>query len=232
LQAAREEECNRIARSIHDELGQALTGLKMDLAWLQRHVDDGQAVLLERMNTMSMLIDDTVRSVRRIATELRPAILDDLGLVAAIEWQSHEFELRTGIRVTFVADIRQTVFSPDSAIALFRILQEALTNVARHAHAGALEVQLEERKGWLVLTVHDDGRGITDPEITSLRSIGLLGMRERARLQNGTLRVFGSALGGTTVIARLPSVRSSRSRREPTLHFPTPERLDGEDAAP
>jgi signal transduction histidine kinase len=172
LQSVREEERTRIAREIHDELGQALTGLKMDVAWLQKHLDQQQPALVEKTRAMSDLTDIIIQTVRRIATELRPGILD-LSLVATIEWQLQEFQTRSGIEGKLISAPEETTLDVDGATAVFRIFQEILTNVARHAQATQLEVSLEEDATYLTLKVRDNGRGITDSEIQSPKSIGL-----------------------------------------------------------
>jgi len=203
LQSVREEERTRISRAIHDELGQTLTGLKMDVAWLQSHLDPPQPALLAKMEAMSGLIDTTIQTVRRISTELRPGILD-LGLAATIEWQLQEFQTRTGIESKFISDLEETILDADGSTTAFRILQEILTNVVRHAEATQVEVTLEETAAFLTLQVRDNGRGISKSEIYSPKSIGLLGMQERARLRGGEVQLQGSPGRGTTVIVRLP----------------------------
>jgi signal transduction histidine kinase len=203
LQSVREEERTQIARAIHDELGQALTGLKMDVAWLQKHLDQPQPALLEKTQAMSDLIDIIVRAVRRIATELRPGILD-LSLVATIEWQLQEFQTRSGIHSELINAPEETTLDVDGATTVFRIFQEILTNVARHARATQIEVSVEQNATFLTLLVQDNGRGITESEIDSPKSIGLLGMQERARLRAGKVQFQGRPGEGTTVTVRLP----------------------------
>jgi signal transduction histidine kinase len=204
LQSVREEERTHIARVIHDELGQTLTGLKMDVAWLQRHLDRQQPALLEKTQAMSDLIDTTIQTVRRISSELRPGILDDLGLVATIEWQLQEFQTRSGIQGKLISAPEETTLDADGATAAFRIFQEILTNVARHAQATQVEVTLEESASFLTLQVQDNGRGMTESEIHSPKSIGLLGMQERARLRTGEVQFQATPGKGTTVTVRLP----------------------------
>ncbi|NIW09715.1 MAG: hypothetical protein GWN33_03720 [Gammaproteobacteria bacterium] len=204
LQSVREEERTRIARVIHDELGQTLTGLKMDVAWLQRHLDQPQPALLEKTQAMSDLIDTTIQTVRRISTELRPGILDDLGLVATIEWQLQEFQTRTGIESKLSSAPEETTLDADGSTTVFRILQEILTNIVRHAQATQVEATLEETAVFLTLQVQDNGRGITESEIHSPKSIGLLGMQERARLRAGAIQFQGTPGKGTVVTVRLP----------------------------
>ncbi len=208
LERAREEESARISREIHDELGQQLTGLKLDLSWLAGRLEAsgqaGDAALLEKARAMSTLVDTTVEQVRRIASELRPGVLDDLGLSAALEWQAAEFESRTGIRCRLDCDPKAESVPPDHASAMFRIFQEALTNVARHAQARKVDVRLRIQDGALTLTIEDDGRGITEEEIRSSTSLGLLGLRERASLLGGETTIRRRNSKGTIVHVSLP----------------------------
>ncbi len=203
LLSTREEERARISHAIHDELGQALTGLKIDVAWLQRHLGPDQTALLEKTRAMSELIDATVQTVRQIAAALRPGILDDVGLVAALEWQIQEFQARTGIQCQLTGGLEESALDADRSTAAFRIFQEALTNVARHAQATRLEAGLEETATHFILQVRDNGRGIAPSEIGHPKSIGLLGMRERARQWGGTLEIQGAPGSGTTLTLRL-----------------------------
>jgi signal transduction histidine kinase len=204
LESVREDERARIAREIHDELGQVLTGLRMDLSWVVSRLPGDEAALMERSRSMLTLIDTTIRLVRRIATELRPGVLDDLGLVAAIEWQAQEFQTRTGIACEFASNQADLVLAPELGTAAFRICQETLTNVARHAHATRVHIRLEAEAGQLVLTVADNGRGITEQELANRTSLGLLGMRERALLLGGQVSIGGKPGEGTTVTVRIP----------------------------
>jgi PAS domain S-box-containing protein len=205
LQEIREEERGRIAREIHDELGQSLTALKMDLAWVRKRL--GRLTppeIMERLGQSLSLVGQTVHTVRRIATDLRPSILDDLGLAAAVEWQAREFEGHTGIRCLLRSTLRVRRLDRDVATAVFRILQEALTNVARHARAKQVTIRLGRQKDDLVLEVADDGRGISAEAGRSTRGIGLLGMRERAVALGGRVSLDGSPGHGTTVRVRVP----------------------------
>jgi PAS domain S-box-containing protein len=204
LLSVREEERTHLARVVHDELGQVLTGLKMDLAWLQGHLDPDQVPLLAKTRVMSSLIDTTIQAVRRISIELRPAILDDLGLVAAIEWQLQDLQKRTGLQCELISPLEEVTLDVVGRTTVFRIFQEILTNVTRHAQATQVKVKLEETGEHLMLRVHDNGRGIRQEEIHSPKSIGLLGMRERALLRGGDVHVEGTAGHGTTVTVRLP----------------------------
>lgn len=203
LQFVREEERARIAREVHDELGQALTGLKLDLSWLSGKVR-GTRGLNGKLKSMAGQIDATILSVRRIATELRPGVLDSLGLAAAIEWQAAEFQERTGIPCELKVAVTETIWEQNFTTACFRIFQEMLTNIIRHAQATRVDVHLTENDHALVLTVHDNGRGITEKEIGDAGSIGLIGMKERAAQIGGEVFFSGSPSGGTTVTARVP----------------------------
>ncbi|HEX8550788.1 MAG TPA: PAS domain-containing protein [Abditibacteriaceae bacterium] len=205
LTQVREEERTQIAREIHDVLGQPLTALKMELSLLRKK-SAGVAepdVFEEKIRTMSQLIDSTIGTVRKIATQLRPALLDDLGLEAAAEWQVKEFTNRSGIVCRFASKLGETEISPDSSTALFRILGEALTNVARHAEASRVEVKLSIKGRNAVLQVRDNGRGFS-VGTTNTKSLGLLGMRERAWLVGGKVEVKGVVAKGTTVVAEVP----------------------------
>jgi len=209
LQSVREEERTRIAREVHDELGQALTGLKMDIAWMEKKIieashkeDVGQ--FEEKLRELPGRVDAIIGAVRRIATDLRPPVLDDLGLVAAIEWQMQEFERRTGIKCEFHCKARYLELDSERATAVFRIFQETLTNIVRHADATNVTIQLEEFGGRLNLEVRDNGRGLTGGEVSNTRSLGLLGMRERATMLDGEVNIIGRRGKGTTVGVRIP----------------------------
>ena len=204
LQSAREEERRCIAREIHDELGQSLTALKMDLSWLKGRLPKGPGDLPEKTYSMMKLVDGAIRTIRKISTELRPGLLDDLGLPAAIEWQLGEFQKRTGIRCNtdLISDDIPVV--PDSALAVYRIFQEALTNISRYAEATRVDVSLKVSDGTLVLHVQDNGKGITENEIADPRAIGLIGMRERARAMGGEIHIHGAQARGTTITVNIP----------------------------
>jgi signal transduction histidine kinase len=204
LQSVREEEQTRIAREIHDELGQALTGLKMDLAWLSQHLSPTAKELAQKTAAMSGLIDNTIHAVRRIASGLRPEVLDEAGLGTAIEWQVREFQKRTGIRCRITLPEEEPELERDQATAVFRILQEVLTNVARHAHATRVDVVMTLDARELQLEVQDNGRGIGESERRSSKSLGLLGMRERALLIGGEIDIAGLKGAGTRVMLSVP----------------------------
>lgn len=203
LQAMREEERTSIAREIHDELGQVLTALKMDASWLGIKYKDHEPIA-DKTKSMASLIDSTIRTVKRICTELRPGVLDDLGLIAAIEWQAEEFQKRTGIlcEVSFHPD--DVTLDGERSTAIFRILQEALTNVIRHAEATRVRVLLEREEGRVLLRVEDNGKGITKDQLSDPRSFGLIGIRERAGFLGGKVRIEGNSGKGTVVTVSLP----------------------------
>lgn len=209
-QDVREHERTRMAREVHDELGQSLTGLKMELAWTGRQLagspDAAAATLGTRVKSLTALIDGMIEAVRRIASDLRPGVLDDLGLVAAIEWQARDFEQRTGIACTLTAPADDIPIERDAATAAFRIFQEILTNVARHSRGSNVEASLSTEGKNFVLEVKDDGRGITDNELAGRGSLGLLGMRERAVVFGGDVKVVAGPGKGTTVTVTLPCV--------------------------
>jgi PAS domain S-box-containing protein len=209
LRSARETERTHIAREIHDELGQALTALKMDLFSLKHTVPAPlRDPLLVKTDQMAKLIDEMVDKVRTLATELRPAVLDSLGLSAAVEWAVQQFARRTRIEGALDLPAEPLQLDADRSTDLFRILQEALTNVARHAHASRVDVHLRATPGEVVLEVHDNGRGITESETENVRSFGLLGMRERTLPWGGELCVRVAPHGGTSVIACIPLCHS------------------------
>lgn len=213
LQHVREEERTRIAREVHDELGQALTSCKLDLSWLANRLPQRLKPLIAKTRALSAHIDSTIETVRRISTELRPGILDHLGLAAALEWQANEFQTRTGIKCDVRANGREVSLEPELATTFFRIFQETLTNVIRHAGATNVTVRLKEDPGRVILEVEDNGRGITPEEISDPRSMGLLGMRERASLLGGEFRIERPRReGGTRVTVSMP-LRRPRSRK-------------------
>jgi len=216
LQQAREEERTVIAREIHDELGQSLTALKMDLVSMEEMLQRGNQGtgadhIMTRMRSMSDLIDSTVQTVRKISTQLRPVLLDSLGLVPAIEWQIEEFQNRTGILCSIDVSPEDFALDMERSTAVFRILQEALTNVARHAKATKVHIHLTLVGHLLTIGVKDNGRGISEYEMNQTKSFGLLGMRERALMFGGDLSITGETGQGTTITVSIP-VASEPSR--------------------
>ncbi len=204
LAAAREEERAHLAREIHDELGQSLTALKMDITDIRTHGNDFPPRTRDRLSAMGTLIDQTARTVQRLAGELRPPMLDELGLLAAVAWYIQDFEERFGIACTRVRFDDPPVTDRKRATALYRILQESLTNIARHAGATEVEIQLIYADAAVALTISDDGKGITEEEMKKLTSHGIIGMRERIMEHGGTLAITGKPGTGTTVHARIP----------------------------
>jgi PAS domain S-box-containing protein len=207
LQVAREEERSSIAREIHDELGQQLTALKMDLAWLSGQILPEQAPLIQRTVAMSEMVDSTIQTVRRVASELRPGMLDDLGLSAALEWQAGEFQARTGIVCKLNLPMEVVEIDRDQATALFRIFQEALTNISRHSRATKVRVVLKMRPDCIDFAIRDNGIGILESQISNPRSLGLTGMRERVYAFGGTLQFKSAAGKGTAVYVAMPLVK-------------------------
>lgn len=207
LEMVREQERTRIARDLHDQLGVRLTCLKLDLARLQSLMRESVFPLekmAEKIRSMSGEVDTTIASVQRLGTELRPGILDDLGLVAAIEWQCWDFEQRSGIQCVCTASQEEITLDRAPATAAFRICQEALTNVVRHARATHIRVLVEKVNGDLLLEIQDDGEGIPAEKLADTRSFGLLGMQERASGLGGWVEIAGRPGQGTTVTLRLP----------------------------
>ena len=204
LQSVREEERTQIARELHDELGQALTALKFDLAWLTSRLAKKDAALSQKASAVTTQIDTTIKTVRRISTELRPGMLDDLGLAAAIEWQAREFQKRTGVHCEVRVPTQDLQLTRAQSTGLFRIFQETLTNVARHANAQRVVTTLAHEADALTLSVQDNGRGIQPSERAGARSLGLLGMRERTELLGGAFDIRGAPGEGTTVRVRIP----------------------------
>ncbi len=210
MEVAREEERARVARELHDELGQVLTSLKLEFMWLvdelRRNEPKPGIQLANKLQSLIGLIEVSILSVRQISSDLRPAVLDHFGLREAIQWEATKFEARTGIRCHLSLAVKHEPGDRTRQLAIFRILQEALTNVARHAHAGAVRIALRERGRTLILTIRDNGRGITNAELASVESIGLLGMTERARLLGGRVSIAGAPGRGTTVTVHVPGV--------------------------
>ena len=206
LESIREQERANIAREIHDELGQALTALKLDIHWVGEKAGVRNPDLLARTRVMSAMIDATMQSVRRISSELRPKLLDDLGLSAAIEWQAREFERHAGITCTIQSQPDDIVLDQARSTALFRIFQETLTNVARHAEASRVKVALSTNPaGAVEMIVSDNGKGVTPEQLADARSLGVIGMRERVRSLHGSIEFVGRPGQGTTVRVSIPA---------------------------
>lgn len=204
LEKIREEERTRIAREIHDELGQQLTALKMDAAWVQKKISALQPENDNRLTEMIQLIDETIKSVRRISSELRPSILDDLGLIAALEWLGEDFSKRTGIKLTFTNKVSDFNPDPNTATQVFRIFQESLTNIARHAEASEVKILLDETDQSVLLQIADNGKGFDTEKTKYSKTLGLIGMRERTVLFNGDLIIEAASGKGTKVTVIIP----------------------------
>jgi signal transduction histidine kinase len=209
LQAAREQERASLAREIHDTMAQELTRLKLDLAWLSRRLakpltEPDQSLLKEKLEGMRAIADTSISTVQRLATQLRPVVLDTLGLQAAIEWQVRDFESRSGLRCEIGLPENNVAIDPERSTALFRILQESLTNIARHAQATEVQVNLRCTPNTICLTIRDNGSGIAEGKLMDPHSLGLTGMRERAALLEGDCQVLPSPSGGTQVEVSLP----------------------------
>jgi signal transduction histidine kinase len=182
----------------------------MELHLLNQQIKDachpGSNLINDRINGLMHLTDNTIGTVRRIATELRPPILDDLGLIAALEWQMGEFQRRACVSCKILSNIESVEVEDEAAITIFRIFQESLTNIMRHADANSVAVNLQEKDGKLILRIEDNGKGIAEENITGGKSLGLLGMRERARQIGGDLRIFKGPENGTTVLLTVPII--------------------------
>ena len=201
---AQEQEKSRIARELHDELGQALTALQMDIAWCKQRVPQDQDGFAGKLDKMEAMLDKTVAATRRIATDLRPLMLDDLGLVPAVEWLVESFTQRTGVACELAVSREALDLPAAHATAVFRTIQESLTNVAKHARASRVEVAVEQADGHLSVSVRDDGVGFSSEEARKPNSFGLLGLRERASLLGGEATISSSQGCGTYVELRLP----------------------------
>jgi len=203
LQNIREQERAHMAREIHDELGQLLTVLKMDVSWLNKRVVTTEPAIKEKFTELLEMLDTTVKTVRRIASELRPTLLDDLGLVAAMEWHLEEFEKRSGIAKEFSTSVTEVAIDDSMKIGLFRILQESLTNVARHSQAQKVNVGLEKNNGHIILKITDNGKGF-DTSRTTRKTLGLLGMKERTEMMGGEYQITSKPGEGTVVEVKVP----------------------------
>ncbi|MHB8790477.1 MAG: PAS domain-containing sensor histidine kinase [Desulfobulbaceae bacterium] len=210
LEMAREQERRAMAREIHDELGQSLTGLKMDIHWLSGRLTGQPENINEKLRDMNQQLDNTVHTVQRLSSELRPCLLDDLGLSAAIEWHANTVRDRLGIAIDVVSTPEDITLDESYSITVYRIFQEALTNIARHSDATEVEIQLDHKNEHVNLTVKDNGKGITREQIYNSNSLGLIGMHERAGLLNGSLNIQSAQGLGTTVSLSIPYPKNER----------------------
>jgi len=216
LQCVREEDRKRVARDLHDQIGQILTAIKMDLTWVTRHLPGSEVSVLDRLKESIQSINDGVKSVRNICSGLRPGVLDDLGLAAAIEWQASDFASRNGVLCDVSVPPVDLHLDGDRATAAFRIFQECLTNVIRHAQAKSVRVSLCQEEENILLIVEDDGIGFCESDLSnSLGSLGLLGMKERAQFCGGEVQISSSPGKGTTVIVRVPVDTPGAEREQP-----------------
>ncbi|GJL77901.1 MAG: hypothetical protein NPINA01_08900 [Nitrospinaceae bacterium] len=206
LQTIREEERRHIAREVHDEIGQLLTGLKYDFNWVKPRISESQLALREKIVSMEKLIDVVMETVQRITSDLHPTILDNLGICEAIEWQVKEFQEKTGIQCVLSIQPSHIDLNDDQAIMIYRILQETLTNVARHADASRIHINFMKNSEQICLTIRDNGKGISQTQVYSEWSMGILGMRERARLWGGEFHIKGVPENGTFVTLRVPLI--------------------------
>ena len=215
VQTAREEERTTLARELHDELGQTLTAIKLELGRASAEINKQHlgSMVVDRLQSLIGFVEIGIATVRRIATDLRPATLDHQGLTAAIRWEAMTFRARTGLRCHVRSDREVPRLSSDRQTVVFRIFQEALTNVVRHASASAVHVTLAHRRAVFELQIRDNGRGISDARLADPGSVGLLGMQERASLIGGTFNIIGTRGKGTTVTVRVPIVEATRPRR-------------------
>ncbi|MEO8166033.1 MAG: histidine kinase, partial [Betaproteobacteria bacterium] len=209
IQSVREEERTNIAREIHDELGQAMTGLKMDLSWLEKRMPRPSQETGDKIKAMFQLIDTTIQSVRKISSELRPQVLDDVGLTGTLKWQAREFQARTGIRCKLEVPEKEFALDPERSTAVFRIFQEVMTNVVRHAKATRVDIKLSVDGGHLILMIGDNGSGISQSDIHNPKSLGLLGIRERTMILGGSVEIGGINHKGTSVRLTIPLERHS-----------------------
>jgi len=203
LDAVREEERTRVAREIHDELGQALTALKLDLSWVEGKTKEKKEIR-ERMKAMIAHVDETIERVRRIAAELRPAILDDLGLIPAIEWQVTEFRKRTGIRTELLSQTADLSLPQEASVAVFRVVQEALTNVIRHARASRVRIRLVATPRRFRIAIEDNGNGMMRGQERGLQSLGIVGMKERISRLGGEFNILSEPGKGTRLDIVIP----------------------------
>jgi len=204
LQHVREEERTTISREIHDELGQQLTALKMDIDWIKHKQNNPEEVVISKLQEMLKMSDGIISTIRRISSDLRPAIIDDLGLIAALEWKCNDFEEKMGIPCQFFSNVKERKFENHFGINAYRILQETLTNVSRHAAAKSVTVSVSENETELFLEIADDGKGINNENIGNGKTLGIVGMKERAALLGGKLIIKGEKNKGTSTKLILP----------------------------
>lgn len=204
IESAREDERTRVSREVHDGLGQILTGLKMDLSWLEKRLPEEQQEAAGRMKSMGQVVDTTIKSVRRISSALRPQMLDEVGLIGTIKWQAGDFQVRTGIRCNTELPADEPTLDRTASTAAYRVLQEALANVARHAAATRVDISLRVGADHFILKITDNGRGMSEAQWRDSKSLGLLGIRERAFLIGGNVDIESKDGMGTTITFSIP----------------------------
>lgn len=212
LQSAREEERARIAREVHDDLGQTLTALKMDIVSLQKNKNSKETEYTEKLKAMLNAVNHSIKTIQRIGTELRPKLLDDLGLISAIEWQAQEFQKRSGINCVFNLLTEEVKLDADSNLTVFRIFQEALTNVARHSNAANLIITIRVADNNFLLSIADDGIGIPDNKLRASSSIGLIGMKERAEIVGAKFEIKSKKNQGTEIVVSVPIEKEKKEK--------------------
>ena len=210
LQTILEKEKKEISRRIHDDLGQQLTALKMDVFWLTQRLSPDQPALSEKTKAMSRLIDGTIHTIQKISRELRPPLLEHLGLTATLEWQLKDFQNRTGLKGSLTIIPRQLTLDPEDSTLIFRLVQEMLTNIIRHSQAQAVRITLKKMENLVRLLVSDDGLGITPDRINDPHSLGLIGLRERVYARGGTIKIRGIPQGGTKIAVEIPLNRREK----------------------
>ena len=208
LEKIREEERINLSRELHDNLGQSLTGLKMDVAWLARKISkkgtDQLESILEKTRSMTGLIDSTINEVRRISSDLRPNLLDHLGLLPALDWLAGDFTKRTETDCKIISKVETFSISPSTETAVFRIIQEAFTNISRHSRATVVKISIDQTDDEYIISLKDNGKGITEDEIKNLNSLGIKGMHERAIQFGGNLSIKGISGKGTQITLNIP----------------------------
>lgn len=204
LQETIERERISIAREIHDDLGQTLSALKMDIGWIKKRLLSDQQAMAEKMNTMTALINRSIQTVKQICTELRPGVLDDLGLIYTMEWYSAQFQARTGVQCRLTVNPAKLEVSDDMATTIYRIFQEALTNVSRHAEATRVEASIQHKNNKILIEINDNGKGIRGSEMSRSTSFGIVGMRERVYALGGEFVITGERDKGTRINATIP----------------------------
>lgn len=208
LEEVREDERRKIALDLHDDLGQKLTALSMDLSWIKKNHSSALEPVSLKLNSMKALLDETITTVRKLSVDLRPSALDDLGLISTLRWHFNEYEKNTGLTVYATLLPEETDFDPKLSVLVFRIVQEALTNVVRHAKASEVHINLGKKNGKINLEITDNGVGIDTDMYSKPASFGLFGMKERVRSWGGTMEISGNTGKGTRLSFELPLIRN------------------------